>query len=49
MHVNFGLYPPLENAPRNKAARHAALVDRARRDLEAFLLKRADLFGTASS
>ena len=49
MHVNFGLYPPLENAPRNKAARHAALVDRARRDLEAFLLKRADLFGTANS
>ena len=47
MHVNFGLYPPLENAPRNKAARHAALVERARRDLEVFLGERADLFGAA--
>ena len=43
MHVNFGLYPPLPDAPRNKAARHAALVDRARRDLDAYLAARPEL------
>ena len=43
MHVNFGLYPPLPDAPRNKAARHAALVGRARRDLDAYLAARPEL------
>ena len=45
MHVNFGLYPPLQDAPRRKGERHAALVRRARSDLEAYLLSRPDLFG----
>ena len=43
MHVNFGLYPPLDNAPRNKGERHAALVARARVDLDAYLATRPDL------
>ncbi len=43
MHVNFGLYPPLEGAPRRKAERHAALVRRAREDLDAYLAARPGL------
>ncbi len=49
MHVNFGLYPPLPDAPRNKAARHAALVERARRDLDAFLAERPGLLAPLPS
>ena len=43
MHVNFGLFPPLENAPRNKEARRAAYVERARADLAAYLSSRPEL------
>ena len=44
MHVNFGLVPPLENPPRNKAEKRALLAERARRDLDAYLATRRDLF-----
>lgn len=43
MHVNFGLYPPLADAPRNKGQRHEALVARAREDLDAYLSGRPEL------
>lgn len=43
MHVNFGLYPPLTDAPRNKGQRHAVLVARAREDLDAYLSGRPEL------
>ena len=43
MHVNYGLVPPLENPPRNKERRRAALADRARSDLDAYLALRPDL------
>lgn len=43
MHVNFGLVPPLEDAPRGKAERRAALAARARADLDAYLETRPDL------
>ena len=43
MHVNFGLFPPLSDAPRNKALRHAALVERARTDLDRYLQGRPEL------
>ena len=45
MHVNFGLFPPLEDAPRRKAERRAALAERARSDLAAYVRSRQDLFG----
>lgn len=43
MHVNFGLFPPLEEHVRNKAERRAAMVARARADLDAYLAGRPDL------
>ncbi len=43
MHVNFGLFPPLENAPRNKEARRLAYVERARADLTDYLSSRPEL------
>lgn len=43
MHVNFGLVPPLDNPPRNKAEKRAALARRARADLDAYLCSRTDL------
>ena len=43
MHVNFGLFPPLENPPRNKEARRRAFVDRARGDLREYLASRPEL------
>lgn len=43
MHVNFGLFPPLENAPRNKGARRLAYVERARADLTDYLSSRPEL------
>ena len=45
MHVNFGLVPPLENAPRNKSEKRALLVRRALTDLDAYLATRTDLLG----
>ena len=47
MHVNFGLVPPLENPPRNKAQRRAALAARAHADLGAYVASRPDLFAGA--
>ena len=43
MHVNFGLVPPLDNPPRNRAEKRAALARRARADLDAYLCSRTDL------
>ena len=43
MHVNFGLFPPLDEPIRNKAARRAALAARAREDLVAYLSSRPEL------
>ena len=48
MHVNFGLVPPLDNPPRNKAEKRAALAARAREDLAAYLSSREDLFPAGS-
>ena len=48
MHVNFGLVPPLSDPPRNKAQRRAALADRARADLDAYVASRPDLFPGAA-
>ena len=43
MHVNFGLFPPLEPPVRNKAARRQALARRGARELDAYLLARPEL------
>ncbi len=43
MHVNYGLVPPLDDPPRNKERRRAALAERARADLDAYLATRPDL------
>ncbi|WP_455139808.1 methylenetetrahydrofolate--tRNA-(uracil(54)-C(5))-methyltransferase (FADH(2)-oxidizing) TrmFO [Thermophilibacter sp.] len=43
MHVNFGLFPPLEPPVRNKARRRAALAERALGDLRAYLARRPEL------
>lgn len=48
MHVNFGLFPALEEAPRNKAQRRAGLARRALEDLGAYVAARPDLFGGGS-
>ncbi len=37
MHVNFGLLPPLDPPVRNKRRRHAALSDRAQRDMTSWI------------
>lgn len=44
MHVNFGVFPPLADPPRNKAERRAALALRGRADLDAYVASRPDLF-----
>lgn len=44
MHVNFGLFPPLEDAPRGRERRRALYAERARRDLSRYLAERCDLF-----
>ena len=43
MHVNFGLFPPLDEPIRNKAQRRAELVRRGLRDLTDYLARRPDL------
>lgn len=43
MHVNFGLFPPLAQHIRNKAARRAELVRRGREDLSSYLARRPEL------
>ena len=47
MHVNMGLMPPLEDAPRRKDDRRHAMAERARRDFDAYLASRPDVFGGA--
>ena len=44
MHVNLGIYPPLPEHVRDKAARKAALCARARVDIDSFVASRPDLF-----
>ncbi|WP_415860333.1 methylenetetrahydrofolate--tRNA-(uracil(54)-C(5))-methyltransferase (FADH(2)-oxidizing) TrmFO [Paratractidigestivibacter sp.] len=43
MHVNFGIYPPLEQHVRDKAKRRQVYADRAAADLDAYLAGRSDL------
>ena len=43
MHVNYGLVPPLEKAPRNKAEKRATLARRALEDLDGYLAARPEL------
>jgi methylenetetrahydrofolate--tRNA-(uracil-5-)-methyltransferase len=47
MHVNFGLVPPLEDAPRRKDDRRRRMAERARTDMAAFVEERQDLFAVA--
>ena len=44
MHVNFGIFPPLEGKRRSKRDRYAAYAARARADLREELSKRGELF-----
>lgn len=48
MHVNMGLMPPLDDAPRRKDDRRHAMGERARRDFDAWVASRGDLFGDAN-
>lgn len=47
MHVNFGLVPPLEDAPRRKDDRRRLMAERARTDMTTFVEERQDLFAAA--
>ena len=47
MHVNFGILPPLENAPRAKRVRRAATAERAARSMQAFADANLDLLQPA--
>ena len=42
MHVNLGVLPPLENAPRNKSARYRAFFQREREDMRAYVARLRD-------
>lgn len=44
MHVNFGLMPPLEDAPRSRNERRSAMAARARKDSQDWVASRPDLF-----
>ena len=44
MHVNFGILPALQNPPRKKSEKRAALAERARQDFDAWVASRPDLF-----
>ena len=44
MHVNFGIFPPLPAHVRDKAARRAAMAERAAADLDAYIASRPELF-----
>ena len=45
MHVNFGVFPPLEEHIRSKANRKAAYAERGIADARSFVAGRPDLFG----
>ncbi len=47
MHVNFGLVPALESAPRRKDDRRRLMAERARADMTSFVAERSDLFPLA--
>ena len=47
MHVNFGLVPALESAPRRKDDRRRLMAERARADMTSFVEERSDLFSLA--
>lgn len=49
MHVNYGIIPPLEQRVRGKRERYAAYSDRARADLEEWLVSRPDVTAGAGS
>ena len=48
MHGKFGVLPPLGNPPRTPAERRAALAERGRADLAAYVGSRPDLFAGAA-
>ena len=45
MHVNFGIFPPLEPPVRKKRERFAAYSARSRKELLEYISARSDLFG----
>lgn len=45
MHVNFGVFPPLEEHIRSKANRKTAYAERGIADAKRFVMDRPDLFG----
>ena len=45
MHVNFGIFPPLEPPVRKKRERYVAYSARSRKDLLEYISARSDLFG----
>jgi methylenetetrahydrofolate--tRNA-(uracil-5-)-methyltransferase len=45
MHVNFGLFTPLEEKRLNKKQRYAAYAKRAQQDMERYVDSRPELFG----
>ena len=45
MHVNFGVFPPLEEHIRSKANRKAAYAERGIADAQRFVAGHPDLFG----
>ena len=47
MHVNFGLVPALESAPRRKDDRRRLMAERARADMTSFVEERSDRFSLA--
>lgn len=47
MHVNYGLVPALESAPRRKDDRRRLMAERARADMTSFVEERSDLFSLA--
>lgn len=48
MHVNFGLFPPLDMEIKKKDERRARMTQRAHEDFDAYLRLRSDLFGQRS-
>lgn len=48
MHVNFGLFPPLDTEIKKKDERRARMTQRAHEDFDAYLRLRSDLFGQRS-
>ena len=44
MHVNFGLFPPLDEEIKKKDERRRRMTQRAQRDFDAYLSTRHDIF-----